>query len=220
MLLRKYQEDGVLQLSKKLASGKRKVILQCATGGGKTIMFSAIANRYIQKSGKSVLILVHRKELLQQTRRTLYNAFQISSQIIIAGMHHIPPAAVYVGMVESVNKRIDQLQNIGMVIIDEAHLNIHYKMHDHFPTQFIIGFTATPLSANKRKPLNLYYEDIVCCVDIPDLIREGALCQNVTWAPRDTVERATLTVKNGEYDEGLMALSFSKPKYVNNTVTA
>ncbi len=220
MQLRDYQEKSVNETAKKLASGVRKLIVQLATGGGKTIMFSAITNRYTQKSGKSVLILVHRKELLQQTRRTLFNAFSISAQIIIAGMRNIPSAPVYVGMVESVNKRIDQLQNIGMVIIDEAHLNIHYKMHQHFPTQFIIGFTATPLSANKKKPLKDYYEDIVCCVDIPDLIQQGALCQNITWAPKDVVERAALTVKNGEFDEGLMGMSFSKPKYVLNTIKA
>lgn len=220
MQLRPYQEKGVNELAKKLALGKRKIICQLATGGGKTIMFSAISNRYITKSDKSVLILVHRKELLQQTRRTLYSAFGITAQIIIAGTRTIPPAKVYVGMVESVNNRVDRLRNIGLVIIDEAHIAVHNKMHAHFPDQFIIGFTATPLSANRKKPLNGYYEDIVCCVDIPELIKMGALCQNVTRAPADTVDRKSLAIKNGEFNEGLMGLAFNKPRYVNNTVAA
>lgn len=183
-------------------------------------MFSAISHRYITKSKKSVLILVHRKELLQQTRRTLFNAFGIQCQVIIAGMKHVPAADVYVGMVESVNKRVHLLSNLGLIIIDEAHLNIHYKMIDHFPDQFIIGFTATPLSANKKKPLRSYYDDIVCCVDIPELIANGSLCQNITYAPKDVVDRSALAVKNGEFDDSLMSLSFSKPKYINNTVQA
>lgn len=220
MQLRDYQESGVLAVSQKLASGVRKVVAQLATGGGKTVMFSAISHRYVSKSRKSVLILVHRKELLQQTRRTLFNAFGINCQIIIAGMKHIPPADVYVGMVESVNRRISLLQNIGLVIIDEAHLNIHYKMIEHFPDQFIIGFTATPLSANKRKPMKDYFDDIVCCVDIPHLIATGSLCQNITYAPKDVVDRSELAVKNGEFDDSLMGVSFSKPKYINNTVSA
>lgn len=183
-------------------------------------MFSAISHRYIQKAGKSVLILVHRKELLQQTRRTLHAHFNITAQIIVAGMKTIPPAEVYVGMVESVNNRIDRLKNIGLVIIDEAHIAVHNKMHDHFKDQFIIGFTATPLSANRKKPLNSYYEDIVCCVDIPELIKEGALCQCLTRAPADTVDRKGLAIKNGEFNEGLMGIAFNRPKYINNTVAA
>ena len=220
MQLRQYQEKAVNEVATKLADGKRKVVFQLATGGGKTIVFSAISQRYTEKSTKSVLILVHRKELLQQTRRTLWDAFGISAQIIIAGMKTVPTARVYVGMVESVKRRIDQVNNIGLVIIDEAHIDAFNKIHEHFPDQFIIGFTATPLSANKRFPMKTYYEDIVCGVDIPELIEGGNLCQNITFAPRDTVSRAALSIKGSEFDEGLMAAQFSAPKYVNNTVSA
>ena len=215
MELRDYQEASVLNVSRKLTT-HRKIVFQLATGGGKTITFSAICKRYCEKSGKSVLILVHRKELLQQTRRTLYNAFGIVAQVIVAGMKTVPPAAVYVGMVESTIRRIPG--NIGLVIIDEAHNLSFAKIHDHFPTQFIIGFTATPLTGNKKKPLKDYYEDIVCGVDIPDLIKQGSLCQNITYAPKDTVDASALKVKAGEYDEGLMSMEFSKKKHIQNTV--
>jgi len=220
MTLRDYQEKAVNQVSAMLASGKRKVVLQCATGSGKTIMFSAISHRYTSKAAKSVLILVHRKELLQQTRKTLYNAFGISAQVIIAGMRHVPPATVYVGMVESVSRRLGHLRNIGLVIIDEAHIAAFNKIHEAFTTQFIIGFTATPISANKRTPMRDFYEDIICGVDIPELIAGGNLCQNITFAPKETVDRASLKVKGNEFDEGLMSLTFSAPKYVKNTLAA
>jgi len=215
MELRHYQEQSVLKVAQKLTQ-HRKIIFQLATGGGKTITFSAISKRYIEKSGKSVLILVHRKELLQQTRRTLYNAFGISAQVIIAGMKHVPPAAVYVGMVESTVRRIPQ--NIGLVIIDEAHNLSFAKVHEHFKEQLIIGFTATPLTGNKRKPLKDYYEDIVCGIDIPNLINQGSLCQNITYAPKDSVDASVLKIKAGEYDEGLMSMEFSKKKHIQNTV--
>lgn len=215
MILRDYQEKAVNEVAKKLVT-KRKIVFTLATGGGKTITFAAITKRYIEKSGKSVLILVHRKELLQQTRRTLYNAFGISAQVIIAGMKTVPNAAVYVGMVESTIRRIPG--NIGLVIIDEAHNLSFAKIHEHFPTQLIIGFTATPLTGNKRKPLKDYYEDIVCGVDIPDLINSRSLCQNITYAPKDAVDASKLKVKAGEYDEGLMSMEFSKKKHIQNTV--
>lgn len=220
MILRPYQELSVSAVAAKLAEGKRKVVFQLATGGGKTVVFSAISQRYVSKSNKSVLILVHRKELLQQTRRTLYNAFGISAQVIIAGMKTVPAAKVYVGLVESVRRRISLVKDIGLVIIDEAHIDAFNKLHEAFPSQYIIGFTATPLSANKRKPMKDHYEDIVCGIDIPDLIKNGNLCQNITFAPRDTVSRAALTVKGNEFDEGLMTMQFSAARYVNNTVSA
>lgn len=217
MTLREYQEHAVLKVAKKLTS-HRKIVFQLATGGGKTITFSAITKRYIEKSGKAVLILVHRKELMTQTLRTLYNAYGISGQVIKAGMKHVPKSAVYVGMVESTIRRIPD--NIGLVIIDEAHNLSFAKIHAHFEKQMIIGFTATPLTGNKKKPLKDYYEDIVCGVDIPDLIQNGSLCQNITFAPKDTVDASSLKVKAGEYDEGLMSLEFSKAKHIQNTVDA
>jgi len=218
MTLRPYQESAVLEASTMLASGKRKIIFHLPTGAGKTVCFSAISKRYIDRSNLSVLILVHRVELLQQTRRTLFNAFNISAQVIVAGMKYVPPARVYVGMIESTMRRIPN--NVGIVILDEAHLAHFFKIHDSFPTQFMIGFTATPISANKKKPLNKYYEDIVCSIQIPELIKMGSLCQNITYAPRDTVDRASLTIKNGEFDDSIMAAQFSKPRYIENTVKA
>ena len=202
MQLRDYQAAAVEAVARKLTQHK-KVVFQLATGGGKTITFSAIAKRYIEKSGKAVLILVHRKELLQQTRKTLFQFAGINSQVIIAGMKTVPDAPVYVGMVESVNRRIDRLKNIGLVIIDEAHNLSFAKMHEHFPEQMIIGFTATPLTSNKAKPLKNYYQDIVCGVDIPDLIKMGSLCQNITYAPKN-VDPKTLAIKAGEFDEKLI----------------
>lgn len=217
MILRPYQDAAVLKVAQKLTK-HRKIIFTLATGGGKTITFAAITKRYIEKSGKSVLILVHRKELMQQTRKTLHSAFGINAQPISAGMKFVPPSKVYVGMVESTIRRIPA--HLGLVIVDEAHNLSFAKMHEHFPNEMIIGFTATPLTSNKKKPLKDYYEDIVCGIDIPDLIAQGSLCQNVTYAPKDTVDAAALKVKAGEYDESAMAQEFSKAKHVQNTVDA
>ena len=218
--LRPYQERAVTEVATKLAEGKRKVIFQLATGGGKTVVFSAISQRFTEKNESSVLILVHRKELLQQTRKTLYTHFGIIGEAIVAGVRHIKTARVYVGMVESVSRRIQKINGIGLVIIDEAHIANFNKIHQYFPEQFIIGFTATPLSSNKKMPMKDYYDDIVCGVDIPELIQGGHLCQNITFAPKDIVERSALTLKGGEFDEGAMAAAYSAPRHINNTVKA
>lgn len=208
------------ELAVSLKAGKRRMCGQLATGGGKTVIFSAISKRFTDRNSTSVLILVHRKELLQQTRRTLFNMYGISAEIIVAGTRYIHPSRVYIGMIESTNRRVERLQNIGLVIIDEAHIAVFNKMHTHFPDQYIIGFTATPLSSNKRFPMKLYYDDIVCGADIPELIECGHLCQNITRAPKEIVDRNEIAIKNGEFDEQEMAAAFSKPKHVLNVVQA
>lgn len=219
MTLRDYQEQAVTAVSRMLASGKRKVIFQLATGGGKTITFAAITKRYIDKAPlQHVLILVHRKELMVQTIRTLFHAYGISAQMIRAGMKFVPPSNVYVGMVESTIRRIPA--HIGLVIIDEAHNLSFAKIHDHFSTQYIIGFTATPLTGSKHKPLKNYYQDIVTGIDIPELIIGNSLCQNITYAPKEAVDAAALKIKNGEYDDKFMGMEFSKGKHIQNTVDA
>lgn len=220
MQLRHYQEKFVNGLAVKLAQGIRKLIGQLPTGGGKTVCFATIANRYISKSSKSVLILVHRKELLDQTRRTLYNLYGINAHPIVAGVKYIPAAKVYVGMVESVGRRINRIKNIGLVIIDEAHIAAFNKLHQYFPEQFIIGVTATPQSASKKNPLKNHYNDIVCSIDIPDLIKEGFLAQNITIAPKEVVDRAELAKKGNDFDDAIMGAKFSQPKYIQSTIYA
>lgn len=227
MKLREYQDNFILNVSKKLRIS-RKICAQLATGGGKTIIFSSIAQRYTAKNDKSVLIVVNRKELLQQTRKTLYRAYGINAELIVAGSKYVAPAKIYLGMVESVNRRMSKIKNVGLFIIDEAHRGEFNKLHDHFPEALILGFTATPISGSKKTPMNIYYEDIVPGIQISELIKQGFLCQNITRAPKDVVQRSEIEAEmkkrgmsgKGDYDEAIMAEAFSKPKYIHNTVEA
>jgi superfamily II DNA or RNA helicase len=229
MQLRPYQERLVTGLAKQLSSGKRKVVGQLATGGGKTISFAAIAQRYTSKSQKPVLILVHRQELLQQTFNTLYKAYGIIATIIDVDAKKIGNAPVYVGMCETVNRRMQNnpnyLPEIGLLITDECHIGNFSKLYDFFPSAYIIGFTATPLSAKKSDPLKNYFDEIVVGVDIHELIelwREDntvGLVPNKTYSTKNSVERSSLVVKGNDYDESQMAFEYSKAKHVQNTVT-
>jgi len=221
MQLRPYQEQFAINIAQKLAQGKRRIIAQLATGGGKTITFASIANRYILKSKRPVLITVHREELLRQTISTLHRSYGITAEIVSKDMQR---ADVYVAMVETLNNRLkkgaDAFKDIGLVIFDEAHIANHLKLLDYFPESLIIGFTATPISASKKRPLNGYFEDIVCGIDIPELISGGNLVKNVTINPKGAVNRSKLTMKSGEFDASVMGQEYSKAKQVENTLLA
>ena len=57
------------------------LLYQLPTGGGKTVIFSEIARRYIQKNQHKVLILTHRIELSKQTSNML-TEFGVNNKII------------------------------------------------------------------------------------------------------------------------------------------
>jgi superfamily II DNA or RNA helicase len=235
--LRKYQHAFVETIADMLTR-YRKIVAQLATGGGKTVVFANVCHRYLNKNnprgiipgtGKTIIIAVHRVELLKQTRQTCYNAFGIACQPIESGMKHVPMADVYVCMVETLNgilKRgdISKFGNVGLVLIDEAHRLEFMKIHPYFPKQFIIGFTATAQTASKKKPMKDYYDEIVCGIGIRQLIDHNkthpteGLCQNITIAPADTVNRLKLKMRGDDFDERQMSDEFSSIKYINNTV--
>ena len=213
--LREYQERFINNIAAKLRI-HRKVVAQLATGGGKTVCFAEICDRYCAKSTQDVLILVHREELLTQAAK----AINLPVQKVVAGMKTIPPARVYVAMVESAHKRLHLFENIGMVIVDECHIGNFTKVIDHFKEQYIIGFTATPLAAKKTNPLRNYFDDIVCGIDIPDLIEQGFLAPEQTYSSSSIVERAKLKMKAGEFDASQMGAMYKEPKYIDTTIKA
>jgi superfamily II DNA or RNA helicase len=230
MTLRPYQQSFINNIIAKLRIHNR-VVAQLATGGGKTVCFSAICDRFCAQSTQDILILVHREELMNQAAR----AMNQPAQKVVAGMKSIPSARVYIAMVETAYKRRHMFTNIGLVIIDECHIGNFTKVLDHFEsfnppppkhgceylkevTPYIIGFTATPLAVSKARPLKNYFYDIVCGIDIPELIEQGYLCPEMTYSSPHIVNRARLKMKAGEFDQAEMAAAFKEPKYIESTL--
>jgi len=221
---RQYQEDQIDEIVRYLGKYKN-VLCQLPTGGGKTVMFSKLAHRYYHKTGKKTLILVHREELMYQTKATMENIFGETMSLIKAGTKWVEFAPAYIGMVESVSKRFEAIvaedMNIGLVIIDEAHNASFNKLHRQFTKEMIIGFTATPLSSSKKEPMNKYYSVLSTGPSIKTLIKYGNLAQNITRSPKEVIDKAKLSIAStGDYDINIMAQEFMRTKYVMSTYIA
>ena len=161
---------------------------QLPTGGGKTVIFSEIARRYIAETGKKVLILTHRIELLAQTSRML-DDFSVKNKIIVSKVKHLPDESEYdcfVAMVETLHNRLRdekmEFDNLGLVIIDEAHYNSFRKLFKWFENQIILGVTATPLSSNIKLPLKENYHDLIIGESIGNLVEQGYLARATTYS--------------------------------------
>ncbi|RYD94331.1 MAG: DEAD/DEAH box helicase, partial [Sphingobacteriales bacterium] len=133
--LRQHQHIGINSIARKISEGRRKVLYQLGTGGGKTVLFAALVQRYLLRQQKRVLILVHREELLQQACATLFRWHEIAAAPVTANTTYLPNVLVYVAMVETANNRLkknpDYFGNVGCVIIDEAHRGEFVKMYPY-----------------------------------------------------------------------------------------
>lgn len=197
----------------------RKVIAQLPTGGGKTVEFSLIAQRYTRNTGKAVLILVHRKELLHQAARTI-EAFGIKPYLVTSKTKKYYIARVYIAMVDSTIQRLHMLENVGLVIIDECHIANFNKMHSIFLEELIIGFSATPLSSSKKEPLNKYYRKLITGPQIKELIARGFLAQNITRCPQNVIDANQFEIDRlkGDYNEAKMAAVYKQPKHITHVI--
>jgi len=180
-----YQQHATDILFEKMQIGtaELRLLFQLPTGGGKTVIFSEIAGRYIRHYGKKVIVLTHRQELCKQTSLALKNT-GVNNKIINSAVKRMPKKDsyhCYVAMVETLRHRIDDglidTSGIGLVIVDEAHHNSFHKLLKKFPGARIIGVTATPFSADAMRPMKNMYSELVLGEQISSLIENGFLAK-------------------------------------------
>lgn len=132
---------------------KKRILYQLSTGGGKTAIFSFIAKRFIKQEKKRVLVLAHRDELITQTLKTL-RTIGVTCESVIASKKKLQHNSdCYVAMIQTIKNRLKNneefVENIGLIIVDEAHIDLHKEIFDYFPEADILAVTATPISLKK-----------------------------------------------------------------------
>ncbi|MGO4921456.1 DEAD/DEAH box helicase [Maribacter spongiicola] len=180
-----YQEEDLHSIFKYLDENgdNSNLLYQLPTGGGKTVVFSEIAKRYIAKTNKKVIVLTHRIELSQQTSKML-KGFGVKNKIInseVKEWQDQDEFMCFVAMVETLNNRLQEekveINNIGLVIIDEAHYNSFRKLFKFFENSVILGVTATPLSSNIKLPMKDNYKKLIVGESIESLIQKKFLAK-------------------------------------------
>lgn len=201
-----YQEKDLKKIFEYLnnAPDNFNLLYQLPTGGGKTVVFSEIVRRYLQQTDKKVMVLTHRIELCKQTSKML-RGFGVRNKIINSKVKSLPKNNDYqcfVAMVETLNNRLNDevldVDNVGLVIIDEAHYNSFTKLFKFFKDSFILGVTATPLSSNIKLPMKDNYQDLVVGNSISWLIEHGFLARANTFSYNVKLSSLQIGI-NGDY---------------------
>ena len=185
-----YQKGDIDKIFERLDNAPHNyhLLYQLPTGGGKTVIFSEITRRYLEQYNKKVVVLTHRIELCKQTSKML-KAFDVKNKIINSAIKELPDQEEYscfVAMIETLKNRLNdeklEIQDVGLVIIDEAHFNSFRKLFSSFNNAFILGVTATPLSSNIKLPMYENYSELIVGDTIQNLIDKGFLAKATTYS--------------------------------------
>jgi superfamily II DNA or RNA helicase len=182
MELRDYQQAAKEAVLQEWEKGNLKTLLVLVTGGGKTIIFSKIAEDCV-RGGERVLILAHRGELLDQAADKMMKATGLGCAVEKAENSCMDSwYRVVVGSVQTLmrEKRLAQFPKdyFDTIIVDEAHhclSDSYQRVLSYFDKAKVLGVTATPDRGDMRN-LGQYFETLAYEYTLPKAIKEGYLC--------------------------------------------
>ncbi|HVA02016.1 MAG TPA: DEAD/DEAH box helicase family protein [Terriglobia bacterium] len=155
--LRRYQIAAMDEVSRQFDDqGKRRFLLEMATGTGKTLLCAALIRRFLAtRNAERVLFIVDRIELAKQTMEDFNVVLREFSPVVFKTARRHPSellgSCVVVATLQSlmVDRRFRQEFtpfHFDLVIADEAHRSIYGNAREvvHFFQATRIGLTATP----------------------------------------------------------------------------
>ena len=202
MQLRPYQGALVAQIRFQYQLGHSSVLAVLPTGGGKTVIFSHIAQSAARK-GNRVCILVHRAELLDQASRSL-TAMDVQHGCIRANRKMDLTHSVQVASVQTLARRLHLIPPdfFQLLVVDEAHhtnAGTWRNVVQHFNAAKLLGVTATPIRGDGRG-LGEWYQAMVLGPSSQQLTEEGFLASAKVLAPPG-FDASGLRKRMGDFDQ-------------------
>lgn len=209
MELRPYQKDLVNKIRQAICEGCHRVCAVLGCGGGKSVIIATIAKAATDK-GNRVLFLVHRKELVNQIKRTM-------------DRQGVDPFLCSVSMVQTVSrmKTLARTTPPSLIIVDEAHHALaagYLRIFDYFPQATVVGFTATPQRMGTGG-LGKVFQQLVESVSTKWLIQNHYLAPYHLYSVPLTDVKGIRT-SHGDYDQKEIAKLMDKGTIFGGTVAS
>jgi DNA repair protein RadD len=224
--LRPYQQEAVAKLQTSLGLGSNPV---CAapTGSGKSVMIAELCNCL---DGR-ILVVTHRKELIQQNENTLLRLGSDSIGAYSAGLNRrdTDTRVVFAG-VPSIYRKMNELQRAGdfkYILYDETHHGLTDQngstMGDQVlracPSAQRVGFSATPY----RMPdipiwgdKDSWFDELGYESTISELTEQGYLCRLVGVQAASSLDLSHVRTRGGEFALGDLSQASSEEEVVNS----
>jgi DNA repair protein RadD len=226
---REYQtaaDEAVWDYLRTSSDGHPLIVLP--TGAGKSLVIAMLIQQAIEYGGR-VIVLAHRKELLEQNLEKIKLLCPgISSGIYSAGLRRYDTESdVICAGIQSVHRKALLFGRRELIIVDEAHLisDNEDSMFSRFigdlvkvnPRARLVGLTATPyrtgeglLSGPDRLFSKIVYEAFT-----GDLIGQGFLCPLTNQPTDKPVDVSGVAVRGGEFVARQMEAAFDQASIVD-----
>ena len=220
MQARWYQQQANDAVWKYLAEKQGNCVVSLPTGAGKSLVIAMLIQKALQ-FGAKVVVLAHRKELLQQNADEIRGLIPgVDVGIYSAGLKkkEIHNAVVVAG-IQSVFRKAEDLGRRHLILVDECHLvsELEESMYKTFLQAMlaneglrIVGLSATPFRTGAG-PIcgpERIFQRVVFEAKTAQLIAEGFLCP-ITNKPADAeVNMDKVSLRGGEFVESEMQAAF------------
>jgi len=219
MHTRDYQQHCVDDILAAIARGHKTALVSLFTGGGKTVIFSRLAQLCDRSS---FLIVAPQRELVWQAAKTLDRVTGEFVEIEMADQWAVHGSRITVASRQTLLSGSPQryVRHLGkrFVIVDEAHaqdspamIAMLEKFQEH--GAHILGFTATPFRADGRR-LGRFYQTTAYEMGLQEAIQQR-------WAPPPRakivkcrgLDLSNVAVAGGDYvaSDLEMVIGASKP---------
>jgi DNA repair protein RadD len=206
-----------------LAEKQGNCVVVLPTGAGKSLLIALLIRQALEFGGR-VVVLAHRKELLQQNADEIRSLIPgVDVGIYSAGLKskEIHNAVVVAG-IQSVFRKAVDLGRRHLVLVDECHLisDLEESMYQQFFAGIaqeglrIVGLTATafrtgtgPICGPDRQ-----FQRIVFEAKTAQLITEGFLCPITNKVADCEVNTDNVALRGGEFVESEMQAAFGGDK--------
>lgn len=180
----------------------KSVLMQSATGTGKTVMASYMMQQAHAK-GSRCIFMVPRRELLRQTAKTM-DAYHIPYGCIASGYTDNPFARIRLATSGTLARRLDTVKPPNILFVDETHFGggevdriIKWAKDGG---AWVIGLSATPWKLS-GKGLGDWYDDMVQGPQISWLIQNRRLSDYRLFAP-SRPDLSGIKTTAGDYNKG------------------
>lgn len=200
--LRDYQTKTIKRVQQSMKRGHHRIIVQQPPRTGKTVIMAEIARQATVK-GKRVMFIIHRKEVLEQAKKT-FTSQEVDMKLTT------------MGMVQSLTRHVAELQTPSLIFVDEGHHALaksYRRIIDAFPKAYVLYFTATPIRTGHDQ-LDKISDDIVTGQSIQWLTEHHFLAPFKYYALSD-IDRSKLKKSHGDFTSASMDQAIDHQIYGN-----
>jgi len=225
-----YQSEANTAAWQFITDGRGNPLIVLPTGAGKSIVIALLIRQAVEW-GQRVLVVAHRKELLQQNADKIQRLTGLKVGINSAGLNErdIDSTVICAG-IQSVYRDAAEFGRRGLVVIDEAHLisddgGSMYRqfldgLQQHNRRLFCVGLTATPYRTGEGSLAGegkLFSG--ICYEAKTGALIEGGYLSKLTNNPADSqADLKGVKVRGGEFVAAEMEAAFTHDAIIHAAV--